>query len=91
MSYASIDSIINEWVRARSLTLFKLYKESEVRAVDVVNQHGLRCQIWVDEPDSSGKVGVHAWDYKRKRNDYDVTIDRLSACLDQAYNWCQTL
>lgn len=91
MSYDSVDSIIKKWVATRHLTLFTEYKESEVRSVDVVNQRGRRCQLWIDEPDAAGEVGVHVWDYKRKRNDYSVPISRLFACLDEAYDRCQTM
>ncbi len=89
MNYDSIDSIIKKWVASHHLTLFTEYKESEVRSVDVVNQQGRRCQIWVDKPDDQGEVGVHVWDYKRKRNDYAVPISELALCLDEAYKWCQ--
>jgi len=90
MTYLSIDSIINEWVAAHRLTLFTVYKEIDVRSIDVVNQRGRRCQIWIDEPDNTGKVGVHAWDYKKQRKDYIIPISDLFACLDDAYAWCQT-
>ena len=89
MSYATIDSTIKAWVTMHNLTLFTVYQDYEVRSVDVVNQLGHRCQIWIDEPDGRGQVGVHAWDYRKKKKDYSVQISELPKCLEEAYKWCQ--
>lgn len=94
MSYQNIDLIIRDWADKHKLTLYTSYRDHEVRSVDVVDQRGRKYQIWIDPPDQKGNVEVHAWDYRRKRKDYAVSINNLSSCLDDAYDvvlhWIQT-
>ena len=93
MSYSAIDPIINEWVNANGLFLYKRYQEIEVRSVDVVNAQGKRCQIWIDEPTDGGLVGVHVWNYKKRGNRRDFLIsptdlfEYLNHALTLAIKW----
>ena len=93
MSYSSIDPIINNWVDANGLHLYKEYKDIEVRSVDVVNADGQRCQIWIDKPNDAGLIGVHVWDFKKRGNKRDFLIsstdlfEYLSHTLTLAIKW----
>ncbi len=60
------------------------YKGYEVRSVDLTNEEGSRFQLWVDPPGEDGRVGVHVWNYKKRRADYGVKIQDLGNCLDEA-------
>ena len=60
------------------------YKDCEVRSIDLADEEGCRFQLWVDPPEQAGKIGVHVWDYKKRRMDYDVEFDDLVDCLDEA-------
>jgi hypothetical protein len=91
MNYASIDSTIRNFARKHSLLISTVYKDAEVRSIEMVNSSGKRCQIWIDPPNSGGGVGVHAWDYKKMRKDNIVPASVLSECLEDVYMWCQSL
>ena len=94
MSYQQIDPVIWDWVDKHNLSVYTSYQDYEVRSVDVVDQQGQKYQIWIDPPDQFGNVAVHAWDYKKRRKDYIVSINELRSCLEEAYNivlhWIQT-
>jgi len=48
MSYEWIDQIISAWATDFRLTVYREYKDVEVRSVDVVSSSGAKCQIWID-------------------------------------------
>jgi hypothetical protein len=83
MSYSSIDSILNRWTKQHSLTLYTQHQDCEVRSVDVVDKVGDKFQIWIDKPIDSF-VSVHAWDYKRKRQDWKTEGGKLDEILNEA-------
>ncbi len=83
MNYTVIDPIIVQWAKHNSLTLGTNYKDYEVRSIDIVSRAGNRCQIWIDIP-IDGTVKVHVWNYKKKRIDWDIPVNDLRTCLDQA-------
>ena len=64
--------------------LYTEYKGEEVRSFLLVGQHGSKAQLWIDPPSPTGEVGVHAWDYRRRREDYVTNVGALESCLDQA-------
>jgi hypothetical protein len=87
MGYESIDPVIKDWVDAHQLYLYKEYKEAEVRSVE--NRLGRRrgYQIWIDEPDQSGLIGVHVWDFNPlnrggRRYDFLIAKRELRECLE---------
>lgn len=84
MGYALIDSAINEWVSKNRLHLYTSYREEEVRSVEIVSERGDRFQIWIDPPKAE-IVGVHVWDYKRRRVDLEGNLTTLPATLDVAH------
>lgn len=85
MDYNEIDPILEEWARSNNLHVFKMDREMEVRSIEVVSREGKRFQIWVDLPNSKNKIGVHVWDYKKKRQDYLTSPNELTDCLEKAY------
>jgi len=85
MSYEWIDEIISAWATDFRLTVYREYKDVEVRSADVVSSSGAKCQIWIDPPDADDKVGVHVWNYKEKRADSYVPISQLRDALKRAY------
>ena len=91
MGYESMDALIGEWTRENGLHLATSYKDEEVRSVEVVGESGRGCQIWIDAPDSRHLVGVHVWDYKQRRRDFEVDksllLDALNQALTIARNW----
>lgn len=84
MSYARIDPILDRWAAANGLIVMTSYKEYEVRSIDLVDSQGARFQLWLDPPGETGRIGVHVWDYKKRRADYEVKLEDLADCLDEA-------
>jgi hypothetical protein len=85
MSYEWIDEIISAWAADFRLTVYREYKDVEVRSTDVVSSSGAKCQIWIDPPDADDKVGVHVWNYGEKRADSSVSVLQLRDALKSAY------
>jgi hypothetical protein len=85
MSYEQIDDTLNAWASEHGLHIFTEYQGYEVRSTDVVDQSGNKYQIWIDVPEADGKVEVHAWDYKKRREDYIATKLSLMQALEAAH------
>jgi len=85
MSYRKIDPIINDWACEKKLQVFTFYKDYEVRSIDLVDATGNRYQIWIEELDNEEKIGIHAWDYNKKKYDCFTTVPELHKCLDEIY------
>ena len=85
MSYHLIDEVINGWATDLRLSIYKEFKDAEVRSTDVVSSSGAKCQIWIDPPNTEGRVGVHVWNYKDKRADTSVSCSQLRDSLNKAY------
>ncbi len=84
MSYEKIDSYLMQWANRNRLYLYKEYKEIQVRSVEIADKGGRRSQIWIDPPDEDGLVGVHVWNFKKKRRDFLVSVIDLDEFLDNA-------
>jgi hypothetical protein len=82
MSYESIDTVLDAWASDERLWISREFKDSEVRSVQIVSDTGNKVQIWVDRPTEAGVVGVHAWDYRDRREDMAVAVSSLRKALD---------
>ncbi len=91
MSYGVADSVLEPWAASHELHIHTLFKDVEVRSIDVVSKNGKRFQIWIDPPDQAGTTEVHVWDMKNRRMDYSATLatleNQLEAAYQQAINW----
>ena len=89
MSYAAIDKILTPWLKRHGLYVFTLYREDEVRIIDVVDDAGDRYQISISEPDESERVRIFAGNLKSKRKrksrEYESTLSELERVLEEAY------
>lgn len=84
MSYQLIDHIILQWTRSHSFHVSTIYKDEEIRSIDVINIKGERFQIWFDPP-VGNHIGIHVWNYKNKKDrfkkDWLVKISDLESTL----------
>lgn len=89
MSYQLIDPIIFPWANIHSLHISTIYKDEEVRSIDLINAKGERFQIWFDLP-VRNRIIVHAWNYKKKKErvqkDWSVDIEKLESTLTEVLN-----
>lgn len=92
MGYKKIDGIIEDWARVNRLPLLKEAKEEDVRYFELADEKGRRYQIWVDEPDQHGLIGVHVWNLKRRgrRRDFLVSANDLHEYLENAFRIAQS-
>lgn len=79
----SVNEQVLKWASKYNLTLHVEHRGCEVQCVDIVGSSGKRYQIWIDPP-KRGEVQVHAWDYKNRRNDWDVAVSELNDALEEA-------
>lgn len=89
MAHVQIDEVLIEWSRKRQLPLQRKFKEEDVRSFEIVDTQGRRYQIWIDEPDLEGSIGVHVWDYGKRRKDFVTETSTLSDTLETAYSAVQ--
>lgn len=82
MTYALIDAVITDFARSYGLHVLTSYKDEEVRSLNLVGPTGQQAQLWVDPPGPSDMVGVHAWDYRKRRLDRTVTPSDLRQALE---------
>jgi hypothetical protein len=93
--YTAVDLAINAWAAEHQLQVCTVYKDYEVRSVDIPrHRRWLRqrypFQIWIDVPDDLGHVGVHAWDRRRQRLDLYTRTEAVRGALDEALAWVQS-
>ncbi len=81
--YFLIDPVIHQWKQHYALKVLTTFRDTEVRSVTLVDARGNQFQLWIDPP-ADGAVGVHAWDYKQMRRDWNIPIPQLRSALDQA-------
>lgn len=89
MSDTRLDQIINQWAQRHRAMIVAIYKEDTSRCIDFADENSHRYQIWVDPPmtdivNSNEEIGVHVWDYKRRRRDFVCRIGDLAKRIDEA-------
>jgi hypothetical protein len=84
-NYSEIDSIIYAWAQRHSLHIYTKYKDYDVRSIDVVGNSGKRFQIWFDAPDERKEIGLHAWDYRKRKMDITSFLSDLNENLEKIY------
>ncbi len=87
MSYEKIDNILKNWADTRNLYIYKIYKEEEVRSIEIVGNKNGRYQLWLDAPDEKGQVCIHIWDYKKRKKDFFTQEKELFESLETAYHF----
>ena len=89
MSYAAVDKILMPWLKRHGLHVFTLYREDEVRSIDVIDDAGARYHIAISEPNEAQRVRVLAGNLKSKRKrkskEYESTLSDLERVLEEAY------
>ena len=90
MPYVDADKILTPWLKRHGLHLLTMDREVEVRSIDVVDDAGERYQIFLSEPDASGKVRIFAGNNKSKRKskskEFDAALTNLDQALEEAYS-----
>lgn len=84
MGYTKIDKILEEWAGKHAFLFYKTYQGEDVRAVEKREGQRRIFQIWIDEPDKSGLIGVHVWNFKKKRRDFVISANDLDEYLENA-------
>lgn len=85
-----MDSILESWADSHGFHIHKIFKDVEVRTIDIVSPKGKRFQLWIDEPDQSGKTTIHVWDMKKRKKDFVTAQSTLTENLELAYQEVQS-
>jgi hypothetical protein len=90
MSYSSIDSVVQGWVKKHGFTLFDRIEgmEGSFRSVYMSSGEGECFQIWIDPPEA-GRVTIHAADVETRhdeklRQDWSAPLETLGVALENA-------
>ena len=87
--YSMIDPILYSWARSRTLHVYTVYQDYDVRSIEIESPGGAQCQLWLDRPDKNGNTIVHVWDRKNRSKKLSADIETLENVLEDAYQ--QTL
>jgi len=85
MSFEPVDRVLEGWLQAHGVRLYKEFTGEPVRSFDVVSPAGDKVQIWIDPVSDQGDVQVHVWDYRRRRRALSGTISELVRLVDEAH------
>ena len=77
MNYQIIDDVLDAWAKLHNLKVIKLYKDMQVRSVNIVDSTGAKYQIWIDPIEGKHEIKINYWDYKNK--------DRKSTRLNSSH------
>ena len=80
MSYAQIDSTIEDWLKANSLVLFTSWAGEQARFCYTSSPQGECVQISI-EPPQGGSVRIHVWDVETA-GDEEVHMEWLAPVPD---------
>jgi hypothetical protein len=90
MSYADVDKILPPWLKRHGLHVSTMYREEEVRIIDIVDDAGDRYSVAISEPDASEKVRVFVANFTRKRKrkscEFETNLSDLARVLEEAYS-----
>ena len=90
MSYAAIDPVVQEWVKANALVLFTSWAEAPARFCYLSSRQGECLQISIDPPDA-GNVRIHVWDIETANDEevhmeWSIAASELRQGLDVSLN-----
>ena len=87
--YGKIDPIIQKWVNNHDLHLNTNDRDWEVRSVHFLGgkKRSIEYQIWIDEPDESGKVKVNisAKNPPHSQRTLEANLETLEQVLETAW------
>ncbi|MEP7212600.1 MAG: hypothetical protein ABI791_05975 [Acidobacteriota bacterium] len=89
VDYSAIDEMLDRWAANHRFTIQKEYKEIEVRSITFQGGDSVIYQLWIDPPDGNGFVGIHVWDYEKRRKDFVVGTSELPEKLELAFRTIQ--
>lgn len=84
--YSEVDPMLYAWAQRHSLKIRTEYKDYDVRSIDVAGDSGKLYQLWIDPPDKMEKVGIHAWDYKKRKADIQSPLSEMDKNLEVIYS-----
>ncbi len=80
--FQNIDAQLYSWADRNNLQIQTLYRDEEVRSIELTNSKGTRGQIWVEI--NQDKIKVHAWDFGKNRLAIPATLTNVASALDAA-------
>lgn len=95
MKYNKIDIPLYQWARDKKLNIYTMYKDEEIRSIDIFNKTGtIKCQLWII-PQENNQCEIHIWNYKGEKQGmlkkvFNLPISNLSFALDKAYETIQS-
>ncbi|MBL1274534.1 MAG: hypothetical protein COB30_000440 [Ectothiorhodospiraceae bacterium] len=85
-----IDPILEPWAKFYNLHIYKRYKDTDVRSIDVVSPKGKRFQLWLDIQENDSNPTVHVWDYDKRKKKFFANEENLQEILEEAYKMIQS-
>lgn len=85
MNYQIVDNELDVWAKSHNLKIVKLYKDMDVRSVNILDASGHKYQIWIDSVEEKQKIKINYWDYKDKKGSISTEYRHFFESMEKSY------
>jgi hypothetical protein len=85
-AYAAVDPLLNAWARDKRVHVLTHYRDTEIRSIAIYGPGDEQGQMWLDDIDEYGMVGVHTAASDGFRADRRSALPHLATVLSEAYD-----
>jgi len=82
MDFSQVDTSFDNWARENNLQVFKMYKDYEVRSVDIVKSSQSKWQLWLEPKSELKKCTIKYWNYGDQKHEITVPVSELKSTLE---------
>lgn len=84
VTYSMLDADLNRWAKKLGTPWSRIYKDEEIRSLEVDVGLSRKVQIWVEFSDDGTHLDVKAWDKKKRLFSETASPSQLCEALDRA-------
>lgn len=85
MNYQLIDHELEVWAKFHNLKIVKLYKDMDVRSVNILDESGDKYQIWIDQIKDKKNIKINYWDYKDQKGSINTDYSHFFESMEKSY------
>ncbi len=86
MDFSQIEKPLSEWATENNLHIFTMYKDEEVRTVDIMDDSNSRWQLWLEPNPKENKCAIHYWNFKDHQYKVESPVSELKKNLQMIYD-----
>lgn len=82
MDFSQVDIPFDDWAKDNNLQVFKMYKDYEVRSVDIAKSSQSKWQLWLEPKPEENKCTIKYWNYGDQKHEITVPVSELKNNLE---------